>query len=125
MTERANVISGLVLSVFGLCLGATAPVWAQQYDSSSLQRVRVALESPPAPWLGATSFGEQLPKGIGMLTLQTPELPGEIVRVSLPIGDLVTRAIRGVGAANRRRAERKAGEEVQRVMSKFQAQSQR
>jgi hypothetical protein len=48
-----------------------------------------------------------------------------MVRVSLPVGDLVTRAVRGVSAAKHRRAERKAREEVQRVMLEIEAQPRR
>ena len=114
----------LVLTVGVLCLCMVAPVWAQQPESSaSLQRVRVGLQNPPIQSKpGIPLWSEPGRRKIGILTLTAPEHPGEIVRVSLPVGDLVTRAVRGVGAAKHRRAERKAREEVQRVILAITAQ---
>jgi hypothetical protein len=34
-----------------------------------------------------------------------PVSPGEMIRVSIPIGELVTRAFKGIAASNRRRQE--------------------
>ena len=103
------------------------PVWAQQPESSSsLQRIRVSLQNPPVQSrLSTPLWGEPGRRRIGILTLIPPEHRGEMVRVSLPVGDLVTRAVRGIGAAKHRRAERKAREEVQRVMLEIAAQPRR
>ena len=100
------------------------PVWAQQPESSSsVQRVRVSSQNPTIQsWLSTPLLSEPGRRRIGILTLIAPEHRGEMVRVSLPVGDLVTRAVRGVGAAKHRRAERKAREEVQRVMLQIEAQ---
>ena len=116
----------LVLDVGVLCLCTVATVWAQQPESSSLQRVRASLQNPPIQSKPFTPlWSEPGPKRIGILTLTAPQHPGEFVRVSLPVGDLVTRAVRGVGAAKHRRAERKAREEVQRVMLAIEAHPRR
>ena len=104
-----------------------APVWAQQPESpSSLQRIRASLQNPPTQSrLSTPLWGEPGPKRIGILTVVAPQLRGEIVRVSLPVGDLLTRAVRGVSAAKHRRAERKARAEVQRVIFEIEAQQRR
>ena len=89
-------------------------------DASSL------MEDPPTlPGIGTPTWGEPARRRIGILTLVPPVKRGEIVRVSLPVGDLVTRAARSVSAAQHRRAERKAREEVQRVLLEFEAQPRR
>src|SRR5215207_7320176 len=115
----------LVLCVWMLCL--VGPAWAQQPESlSSLQRARVSLQNPPRdpklsalPWMGSDR------RKVGILTLIPAAHRGEIVRLSLPLGDLVTRAARSIGAANYRRAERRAREEVRRVMLEMEAQRRR
>lgn len=108
-----------VLNVWLMCLCIAAPVWAQQPESSSaLQRVRVSLQNPPIQSkLTTPLWDEPGHTRIGILTMVPPQHRGEIVRVSLPVGDLVTRAVRGVAATTHRRAERKAREEAQRVIA--------
>ena len=104
-----------------------APAWAQQPESPpSLQRVRASLQNPPIQSkLSTPLWAEPGPARIGILTLVAPQKRGEIVRVSLPVGDLVTRAVRGVSAAQHRRAERQARAEVQRLMFELEAQPRR
>jgi hypothetical protein len=58
---------------------------------------------------------------IGMLTLVPPDTNGEIVKVVVPIGELVSRAATGVSSARRRRAERSAREQVTRELREFRA----
>jgi hypothetical protein len=99
----------------------SVPLSAQERDRS-LERISLALQQPPAvlsgadrreaPWTstlqspGITIF-EPLPGApkLGPFTLGTPQLRGEIIRLSLPIGEYVSRAARGIAAANRRRKE--------------------
>jgi hypothetical protein len=115
--------AAFVLSLCLLCWGLVAPAAAQQPESSSsLQRVRVSLQNPPnQTWLANPVWDDSSPRRIGILTLVAPQKRGEIVRVSLPVGELATRAVRGVAAASRRRAERKAREDVQRELRQFEA----
>lgn len=101
-------------------------VSAQQPDSvSSLSRVRLALEraqqqpmltTPLQPWTAPA------PRRLGMLTLLPPQRDGQLIRVAVPVGDLVVRAGHAISRAQHRRAERKAGERVQRALRNFQAQ---
>ena len=113
-----------VVNVWLLCSGMTAPAWAQQPESSSApQRVRLSLQNPSIQsTLTAPGWDQPGRTRIGILTLVPPQHRGELVRVSVPVGDLVTRAVRSVVAARQRRAERKAREEVQRVVRQIEAQ---
>jgi hypothetical protein len=117
-----GVRAAFILSLGLLCWGLAAPASAQQPESSSLQRVRVSLQNPPVQSsLVIPPTDEPGRVRLGILTLVPPQLRGEMVRVSLPVGELATRAVRGLAAANRRRAERKAREDVQRELRQFEA----
>ena len=48
-----------------------------------------------------------------------PTSPGEIVRVRLPIGEVLSRTARGIARANQRRREAAARLEVQRALTTF------
>ena len=48
--------------------------------------------------------------------------PGEMIRLRLPIGELVTNAARAILAANQKRRESSARHEVQKALSAFIAQ---
>jgi len=61
-----------------------------------------------------------LPKTFGVFTLVQPIEPGEMVRVSIPVGELVSRAFKGVAAANQRRQEAAARRRVQAAVKQFQ-----
>ena len=61
------------------------------------------------------------PARLGRLTLVPPQTSGEVVRVSIPIGELVSRGARTISAANRRHAERKADERVRKDLERFVA----
>jgi hypothetical protein len=102
-------------------------VGAQQANSpASVERVRLALEtlqqqpgliSPTLPPWTAPA-----PTRLGILTIVPPQKNGEIVRLIVPVGDLVARAVHAVSSAQYRRAEKKAHQEVLRTLQSFQAQ---
>ncbi len=94
-----------------------APLVAQEPDRS-LERISLALQQPPPIVRGVG----QVPKTVGIFTLVTPNGPGEMVRVSVPIGDLVSRALNGVAAANRRRQEAAARQTVEAALKWFEEQ---
>jgi hypothetical protein len=58
-----------------------------------------------------------------MFRLVQPETNGEVVRVSIPVGELVSKAARAVSDANHHRAERKADERVRKDVERFLAAS--
>jgi hypothetical protein len=59
------------------------------------------------------------PNRLGMFALVRPETNGEVIRVAIPVGELVSRAARAVSDANHRRAERKADERVRQDLERF------
>jgi hypothetical protein len=99
---------------FLVSLVCWAPLDGQERDPSR-ERIRLALQQP----LPSEST---LPRSLGILTFVQPTKPGEIVRVSIPIGELVTKAYRGVAAANRRRQEAAARREVEAALKAFTEQ---
>jgi hypothetical protein len=70
---------------------------------------------PPESVLGA-------PRKIGPLTFASPDFQrGEVVKVSIPVGDLAMQLSRKVTTARRERADQKAAERVQRDLDQFLA----
>jgi hypothetical protein len=89
-----------------------------QERDRSLERISIALQQPP-PLVGGLPSPEAAaqPTRLGILTLVPPTGRGEIVRVSLPVGELVVRAFKGMAAANRRRQEAAARREVEAALN--------
>ena len=104
-----------------------APIAAQDAKApASMERLRQALQSSPSrlalpnaspPW--TTTDGTWR---LGILTLAAPKTNGEFVSVVVPVGELATRAVRVLAAAQRRRAELRARTEVVRALQTFQQQ---
>jgi hypothetical protein len=96
----------------------SAPLTAQERDRS-LERINLALEqpSPLARHLGPVETST--PATIGIFTVVPPVLRGEMIRVSLPIGAVATRAFKGVAAANQRRKEAAAKRRVEAELKEF------
>ena len=57
---------------------------------------------------------------LGILTFTEPNIPGEFVSVGVPIGDLVSRVAHSMAAAQYRRAEKAAHDEVAEVVAELQ-----
>ena len=109
--------------LFVLASGFALPGGAQTASPVSVESLRAALQKSPPPSLLIPTFPWVAPQPtrFGMLTLVSPDTNGEIVKVMVPIGDLVVRAAHGVSNARRRRAERHAREEVSRALRGFDA----
>ena len=105
-------------------LSATSAMAQQSAMPISVESLRGALQKKPqrsisipdVPWVSPTTTR------LGMLTLVPPDTNGEVVKIVIPIGGLVSRAARGVSRARRDRAERRAHEEVSRALRDFEAQ---
>jgi hypothetical protein len=108
---------------------------AQERDRS-LERIGVALRHQPPVLSGADAqealrvstlqtlgvpIFEWLPGApkLGPFTLGTTQLRGEIIRISLPIGELVSRSARALATANRRRQETAARRRVEADLKAF------
>jgi hypothetical protein len=98
-----------------------APLLAQERDRS-LQRIDLALQQPSPIVRSFAPVERPSPKKLGIFTLVPPTSPGELIRVSVPIGELVARAFRGVAAANQRRQEVAARREVEAALKWFAEQ---
>jgi hypothetical protein len=99
---------------------------AQERDRH-FERISIALQQPrpivggvalqqPAPIVGGIVDPDTstAPFKFGIFSFVQPTLPGEMVRVSLPIGELVSRAFKAVAAARQRRQEATRGERLRR-----------
>ena len=118
---RILVGASLVMVLF-----LVASVRAQQANSStSVERVRLALENSPQPRFTSPTLLPWIAPGptrLGILTLLPPQRNGQFVSFVVPVGDLLMRAVHTVPAAQHRRAETRAHEEVRRAFQDFQAQ---
>src|SRR6266545_914116 len=64
----------------------SVPVLGQERDRS-LERISVALQQPLPVVRGVDLAAGAQPKRLGIFTLIPPTLPGEVLRVSVPIGE--------------------------------------
>ena len=111
-----GLTGGLLVS-----LACWAPLVAQERDRSP-ERIRLAQEQPILVVPGVGQVESTLPKTVGIFTLVQPTRPGEIVRVSVPIGEFVSRAFRSVAVANQRRQEAAARQKVEAALKWFREQ---
>jgi hypothetical protein len=113
-------VKGLAAGLL-VCLFCWAPLVAQERDRS-LERISLALAlEPPLPIVRGAVEGPS-PKKFGIFTLVPPTGRGELLRVSVPIGELVSRAFKAVAAANQRRREEAARREVAAAFKWFEEQ---
>jgi hypothetical protein len=116
-----------VLVVITALVGGVMSVRAQQSEPSSvsLERIRAALQSPQP--ITITSDGVPLLVPIkpdefrlGVLTFVPPDTPSQFVSIRVPVGALASRAAHSIAAAQHRRAERAAHNEVAKALADFQ-----
>ena len=111
-----RLVGGLLVS-----LASWAPLHAQERDPA-FERIRLELERPFSIVRGVDPAESTLPKTFGIFTFLPPARPGEMVRVSIPIGELVSRAFKGVAATNQRRQEAAARRRVAAAIKWFEEQ---
>jgi hypothetical protein len=99
-------------------LASSVPLLAQERDRS-LERIGLALQIPAPIVREVPPVESAVPKKLGIFTLVPPTGRGEMVRVSIPIGELVSRAFKGAASANRRRKEAAARREVEAALEWF------
>jgi hypothetical protein len=115
---------------FAVIVAGVSPVTVQQPESgvsvssASVERIRVALQSPQQPIDsdGVPLFAPRKPDEFrfGALTFLPPDTPGQFVRIRVPVGALASRAARSIAAAQHRRAENAARDEVAKALAEFQ-----
>lgn len=116
----------LVLCVaVGLLWSAATAATRQSEPPVSVERLRLALQEAPQPSIvlpNEPALTGPRRTRLGVLTIIPPDTRGEMVKIAIPVGTLVTRAAQSVSHAHRRRAERKAQERVLRELEDFHAQ---
>ena len=108
-------------------LSAAVSAEARQSDPPSpvsVSSVGIALQNlqQPSIWLPKVpQWVAPGPKRWGFLTFVPPGANGEMVKIVLPVGQLVSNAARAISSARLRRAEKKARDEVLRTLKDFEA----
>jgi hypothetical protein len=59
------------------------------------------------------------PQRMGVLTLVQPQTNGEVVRISIPIGELTMKSVRAISDAHRKRIERKVDERIAKELQQI------
>ena len=115
----------LAAAVVGILVGAlaVAPTLQAQVTDRAVERVAVALLRPPQLNSGVFSWTNPSPRKLGVLTIEPATAPGQVLRVRLPIGELVSKAARSLTAAHQRRREAATRREVEAALSAFRAQA--
>ena len=113
----SQISATILLVLVGLGVSSAR---AEQADP---KHINAAVPTPPPKLIirAEDLFPPQRPPRLGMFTLVPPEANGEVVRVSIPIGELVSSAARAISDANHRRAERKADARVRKDLDRFLA----
>lgn len=112
---RILVCGLVVLGMGGASLSA-------QDTDGSIERITLALRQPALVVRSLDPVAGLRPRTFGIFTIVAPEGPGEFIRVSVPIGALVSRAFKGAAAAKHRRQEAVARREVAAALSRFESQ---
>ena len=121
--QKRSVMKSAETALVVLLVGLGLPsLLRAQGNDRSVARISAALQRQSQIGSSASTWTEPPPKKLGMLTLVSPTEPGEMVRLRVPIGELLSRAAQGVSAANQRRRETSARHEVQKSLSAFIAQ---
>jgi hypothetical protein len=105
-----------------LLWGAYLVPLAGQERDRSLERIAFALQQPHTMIRSMDPIETAGPRTFGIFTFVRPELPGEFVRISVPIGELVSRAFKGISEAKQRRQEETARRRVEADLKWFAAQ---
>ena len=99
---------------------AAIGVSSARAEQAEPKQNNAALPTPPKLIIRTEDlFPLTRPARLGMFTLVPPETNGEVIRVSIPVGELVSTAARAISDANHRRAARKADERVRKDVEQF------
>ncbi len=98
-----------------LAVVCAVPLLGQE-RAPALERIDLRLQQPPSLLRGIDPVESAVPQTFGILTVVPPTGRGEMIRVAIPIGELVSRAVKGAAAANRRRQEAAARRKVEAAL---------
>jgi hypothetical protein len=99
-----------------------SPSLLGQERDRALERIELGLQQPPSVLRGFDPVGSATPTTFGIFTLVPPTGRGEMIRVTIPIGEIVSRAFKANKAARRRRQEATARREVESELQRFKEQ---
>ena len=116
MKLQLLLLTAVLVSMAGVELRADQ---RPNQSSQTGEQLNVVAQGPLR--LAIPTWIEPTPKRFGVFTIASPELPGEMVRVSVPVGELTMRAARAIGRSQYRRAEEKARKEVEQALKDLQA----
>jgi hypothetical protein len=115
MNSRLMLWAAIAVSLAGVQLQAD-----QRPNPPAQTPEQISLAGQGPPRLTIPNWIEPpAPKRFGVFTVMAPDQPGEFVRVSVPVGALVMRAVHAIGDAQHRRAEEKARKEVAQELKDF------
>jgi hypothetical protein len=128
-------MSAMMRLAAALVVLMSLPGQASAQDNHSLERISLALHQPPSVLRGVDHAGalraSTLPtpgvsifepmagaRKVGPFTLGTPQ-QGQIIQLSLPIGEYVSNLAHAIAAANHRRKEAAARQRVEADLRAF------
>lgn len=111
-----GLASGLMLAV--VC---SVPLLGQE-RGRALERIHARLQQPPSVLRGLDPVESAAPTTFGIFALVPPTGRGEMIRVTIPIGALVSQAFKAAAAGRRRRQEAAARREVEAALQLFKEQ---
>jgi hypothetical protein len=117
IAKAMKVLAGALL----VAVVSSAPLLAQERDRA-LERISLALQQPLPIVREVVPEERAVQKTLGIVSLVPPVGRGEMIRVSVPIGELVSRALKGAATANRRRQETAAQRKVEAALESFKGQ---
>lgn len=105
----------------GLCLALLCPLAAVgQERDRSLERIRLAVQQPASISDGAFATRTLPPPAtFGPFTVVPPQMRGEFIRISFPVGEYVSKALKGLAAVNQRHQEASAKRRVEAALAQF------
>lgn len=106
-----------------LSIACGRPLTGQERDPSL--RISVALEKPAGIDISTVPQIPDYPIKLGPFRQVAPERRGEVIRLSLPIGEYVANAIGALASAKRRRDEAAARRKVDEALREFAEQQRR
>jgi len=133
-TVGRTLLVAIAVSVAGVSVvRAQQPESGVSVSAASLERIRTALQIPQLPISSDVlflfdpsnefrfGFAPNTPDAVrfGVLTFLPPATPGKFVSIRVPVGALVTGAAHAITAAQHRRAEKAAREEVAKALAEF------
>jgi hypothetical protein len=115
-TTMTAIAWGLILIV------SWSPSLLGQERDPALDQIELALQEPPSVLRRFDPVETATPTTFGIFTLVPPTGRGEILRVTIPIGEVVSRAFKANSTARRRRQEATIRREVESALQRFREQ---